>query len=137
MAGVGEIVGALGNPSVPVETTAAAVDAGLSAWVDLEGDEIALRARYAPAGGVLGLYLGLRKFAGRERWKTFLDADLNATVLPALLVGLRVALGVEWDPVRLFGAFASVGLGGEAGAFVRVRLEALVGIQLRLDIAGP
>lgn len=120
------------NPSYIA--TLLGLEGGPSVWIDEEGDELSLRARFVPAPRTLGFYGGFRKFAGADEWKTFLEGDVVVTSLPSWFFGLRIAAGLQWDPVRPFGAFASVGVAGEMGESFRFRFEACLGVQVRLDI---
>ncbi len=142
------VIGTTSDPAGSYSLFAGGLEAGPTIWIDDEGDEVSLRARWLrgltgsgspeiPAHNTLSFLAGFRKYAGRDEWKTFLDGDLVVSPVSAWLGGLHVAVGVEWDPTRTLGAYASFGVIAEAGASFRFRFEATAGMQVRFDVASP
>jgi hypothetical protein len=125
---------------------AGGIELGPTTWFDDEGDELSLRARWIPRAiqscessrcdlrGEVAFLAGVRKFAGRDEFKTFLDADLVLSVAPAWLAGLHLAAGLLWDVCPGFGAYASLGALAELGGAFHFDFEATVGFQIRFHV---
>lgn len=79
----------------------------------------------------LSFYVGLRQSFGREKWKTFFDLDAAVHALPAVTLGVRFAIGVQYDFADIAGVYASAG--AQIGGLLHLRFsgEVMVGLQFR------
>jgi hypothetical protein len=76
------------------------------------------------------IWAGYRGYFG-ERWKTFLDLDLAASVVPRFTIGPRIAFGTQYELLSVAGVFTSLGAELGFGSALLLRAELCFGVQLR------
>jgi hypothetical protein len=86
----------------------AVLDVGGTLAVGQAGGELLLRGRLvflSPAKG-FSVFLGYRKYWGKDDFKTFVAADLMASITPTATFGARPGFGVVWDFSPIMGLWA-------------------------------
>ncbi len=106
------------------------VDLGVTYAIGYDGDEFA-RGTFGGPLADFSITGGYRGYFGLERWKTFLDLGGALHLWPQLVVGPRIAFGVQYELTSNVGAFLSLGTQLGFGRGMRFDGELIGGVQLR------
>lgn len=109
------------------------LDVGGSMAVGQAGGEFLLRGRLVFLSTARGfsLMVGYRKYWGKDDIKTFVAADVLATLEPLVTFGLRPGFGVMWDFSPIMGLYAEANGSFTLGWGRRFGAELTIGFQAR------
>lgn len=76
-------------------------------------------------------FFGYRAYSSEGPLTTFFDLDASWATGHDWALGARGAVGLQWDPVRSFGLFLSLGAGVAIGSTYNISFEGLFGPHVR------
>jgi hypothetical protein len=109
------------------------LDLGGTIAIGHDGNELLLVTRASLGGPVIDWsgFFGYRSYFGSDRVHTFFDLDLAMHFGPAITLGPRAGIGIQYELTSVVGAYANLGAQLGFGGAIRWDAELVIGVQLR------